>query len=90
MAFWDLFKKKYCEVSDFLDQIGCGGMVVALTHDELMIELPESDRENEIINECKLIMENIPEITKLVPILVDVKYGYNWGEKFDWQPKTEN
>lgn len=89
-ATGDLIKKKFYEVANYLEASGSDGAVVALTHDEIIIELPENEKEVGIVLECKRIMEDEPAITYKVPILVDIKYGYNWGEKVDFKLEAEN
>ncbi|MBI3442598.1 MAG: DNA polymerase I [Candidatus Sungbacteria bacterium] len=47
-------------------------------HDELVFEIAE-DRAAKLIPEMKLIMEGVADLD--VPLVVDVKAGYNWGEQ---------
>lgn len=47
-------------------------------HDELVFEIAEK-RVAELVPEMKEIMENVAELD--VPLVVDVKGGYNWGEQ---------
>jgi DNA polymerase-1 len=47
-------------------------------HDELVIEIAE-DQAQKVMPEIKQIMESIADLD--VPLVVDVKVGYNWGEQ---------
>jgi len=62
----NIIKNKNGEVKMFLQ-----------VHDELLFEVDEKMIEK-ITDEIKKIMENVVELK--VPLLVDSKFGKNWGE----------
>jgi DNA polymerase-1 len=51
--------------------------MILQVHDELIFEIKKG-MEKKYVNQIKDIMENIIKLK--VPIIVDVKYGANWGE----------
>jgi len=51
--------------------------MILQVHDELIFEIKE-ESVKKYIGQIKDIMENIIKLK--VPIIVDIKYGTNWGE----------
>jgi DNA polymerase-1 len=85
-ATGDFHTKKFTEISEFFEERKLNGGPAALKHDEIVCEIEDVPYQETIVQEIKLIMEDDPVITKLLPLKVDVEYGKNWLEKKEWLP----
>lgn len=86
----DFHTKKFVEVSEFFEERKLNGGPCALIHDAIVCEIEDIPYQDTIVQEIKLIMEDDPEITKLLPLKVDVEYGKNWLEKKEWHYTHDN
>jgi DNA polymerase-1 len=72
----DMIKLAMIKISELIDSQDDIRMILQV-HDELIFEIKDSLVEK-YIPQIKTIMENIIKLK--IPIVVDVKYGYSWGE----------
>ena len=73
----DLIKLAMISVRQWLDTEGCSSSLIMQVHDELVLEVPESELELVMANLPKL-MENAASLS--VPLLVDCGSGSSWGK----------
>jgi len=60
-----------------MDRRGLRAKMILQVHDELVFEVPQEELERMKV----LVAEIMPNALKLsVPLTVEVKTGYNWGE----------
>lgn len=71
-ASGDMLKAKFLEVATKF-QNKCN--ILRLTHDEIVVEIADTTNQSQMVQEIKEIMEDIPKLKNIVPILVDVEYG---------------
>lgn len=74
-ATGDMLKFKFIEVCKYLKVQNEKCNVVRLTHDEIVIEIPDCKFQTTIVCAIRQIMEDVPKLKSRVPILVDVEYG---------------
>jgi len=72
----DMIKLAMIKIAQLIENKNDIRMILQV-HDELIFEIKEG-LEKKYVNQIKDIMENIIKLK--VPIIVDVKYGANWGE----------
>jgi len=72
----DLVKKAMLEVQAWIDASGSGAKLLLQVHDELVLEVPESEAA-EVAAEVKRLMEGT--MTLSVPLLVEVGQARDWG-----------
>ncbi|MBI4224842.1 MAG: DNA polymerase I [Candidatus Sungbacteria bacterium] len=79
-ATGDIIKLAMVKVREWVDREKFGQYVRMLlqVHDELVFEIAES-RAEKLIPQIKHIMESVADLE--VPLVVDAKAGYNWGEQ---------
>jgi len=72
----DVFKLAMIQLDRALEEAGCGARVLLTVHDELVLEVPEREREltESIVRE---VMENVTELR--VPLVVDIGFGSTWA-----------
>ncbi len=72
----DVFKLAMIQLDHALEEAGCGARVLLTVHDELVLEVPEREREltESIVRE---VMENVTELR--VPLVVDIGFGSTWA-----------
>ena len=72
----DVFKLAMIHLDHALEEAGCGARVLLTVHDELVLEVPEREREltESIVRE---VMENVTELR--VPLVVDIGFGSTWA-----------
>ena len=88
-ATGDTHTEKFVEVSEYFELNNLSGGPCALKHDEIICEIKDNPYQYTHVNSICAIMENIPELTKVLPIKVDVECGKNWLEKFKaMEPKN--
>jgi DNA polymerase-1 len=72
----DVFKLAMIQLDHALEEAGCGARVLLTVHDELVLEVPEAEREltESIVRE---VMENVTKLR--VPLVVDIGFGSTWA-----------
>ena len=73
----DIIKLAMLEVDRWLVQHSTSSRMIMQVHDELVLEVPESEEQN-VHQNVKSIMENATEL--LVPLVADAGIGYNWSQ----------
>ena len=73
----DIIKLAMLEVDRWLVQHSTSSRMIMQVHDELVLEVPESEVQN-VCQNVKSIMENATEL--LVPLVADAGIGYNWSQ----------
>ncbi|NND53434.1 MAG: DNA polymerase I, partial [Gammaproteobacteria bacterium] len=73
----DIIKKAMLEVADWLDNAGSNARLIMQVHDELVLEVPDSDLD-EVTGEVSRIMSAAATLD--VPLKVDTGSGANWDE----------
>jgi DNA polymerase-1 len=73
----DIIKIAMIDIYNEVKIKGYKSLTILHVHDDLLLEVPLEDKET-IISVIKDKMENAVKLD--VPLLVDVKIGYNWGE----------
>ena len=73
----DIIKLAMLEVDRWLVQHSASSRMIMQVHDELVLEVPESEVQN-VCQNVKSIMENATEL--LVPLVADAGIGYNWSQ----------
>ena len=73
----DLIKLAMLAVDKWLDEDKGGARIIMQVHDELVLEVPESDtdRVSEVVAQ---MMASVAELA--VPLKVDVGSGVNWAQ----------
>lgn len=67
-------------VNKFLKSKGMLSKIINTVHDSMILECPPEEL-YKVAKIIKTIMENIPTpFEKIIPIVADLEYGYNWGE----------
>ena len=73
----DIIKRAMVNLQDQMDIFGMRSLMIVQVHDELIFEVPKDELEQME----SLIQELMPAAMDLaVPLEVDLKKGYNWGE----------
>lgn len=72
----DIMKIAMVRLADALLKAGLGARLLLQVHDELVLEVPEKERE-ETIHLVKQVMENA--YTMSIPLLTEARWGDNWG-----------
>ena len=73
----DIIKRAMVNLQDQMDIFGMRSLMIVQVHDELIFEVPKDELEQME----SLIEELMPTAMDLaVPLEVDLKKGYNWGE----------
>ena len=73
----EIIKKAMIEISKQLSGISKQARMVLQIHDELLFEVPQGEIKK-VAKFVKSAMENAVKLS--VPVIVDVKYGKNWGK----------
>ena len=73
----DIIKKAMLRLPDALTEVGLTGKMLLQVHDELVLEIPESEIEKTTAV-VKDIMENVFKLS--VPLIAEVGTGMNWAE----------
>ncbi len=73
----DIIKKAMLRLPDALTEAGLTGKMLLQVHDELVLEIPESEIEK-TTTVVKDIMENVFKLS--VPLIAEVGTGMNWAE----------
>ena len=73
----DIIKLAMIEADKLIREKYPASRMILQIHDELLFEVLERDAEK-FAEDLKEVMENIYKLS--VPLIVDVKVGYNWGE----------
>ena len=73
----DIIKKAMLRLPDALTEAGLTGKMLLQVHDELVLEIPESEIEKTTAV-VKDIMENVFKLS--VPLIAEVGTGMNWAE----------
>ncbi len=73
----DLIKLAMLAVDDWLHQDGGGARMIMQVHDELVLEVPESESER-VSEAVARLMSEVAELA--VPLKVDVGSGANWAQ----------
>lgn len=74
----DMLKTAMIEIDKQLPKISPESKLLLQVHDELVLEVPDADIEK-VAKLVKTTMENVYKLD--VPVVVDVDWGNNWGEK---------
>ncbi|MBQ9762884.1 MAG: DNA polymerase I [Phascolarctobacterium sp.] len=73
----DIMKNAMVKVSAALKEAGLKTRILLQVHDELVLEVPEAEKEIA----AKLVKEAMESAATLdIPLLADVKFGKNWAE----------
>ncbi|MET0894604.1 MAG: DNA polymerase I [Acidimicrobiia bacterium] len=73
----DVFKLAMIDLDAALDREGSGARMLLTVHDELVLEVPESERDaTEAL--VRDVMEHVTELR--VPLTVDIGFGPNWAQ----------
>ena len=73
----DVFKLAMVHLARALDAEGLESRMVLTVHDELVLEVPDAERE-EAERVTRAAMEGAADLR--VPLVVDVGYGANWAD----------
>ncbi len=73
----EIIKKAMIEINQQLTKISKQAKMILQIHDELLFEVPQGDIKK-VAKFVKDVMENAVKLS--VPVVVDIKYGKNWGE----------
>ncbi len=73
----DLIKLAMVTVHKWLDERGFGAKLIMQVHDELVLEVPQSELD-EVREGLRTRMQDVAELE--VPLIVDVGVGDNWDE----------
>lgn len=73
----DIIKKAMLRLPDALTEAGLAGKMLLQVHDELVLEVPESEIEKTTAV-VKNVMENVVSLS--VPLIAEVGAGLNWAE----------
>ena len=73
----DIIKKAMVQLDAALKDRGLAGKMLLQLHDELLLEVPETDLED-TARLAKHVMENVVHLK--VPLEVDLRTGLTWGE----------
>ena len=73
----DIIKMAMIRVSEKLKEAGCRSRLILQVHDELLLDVPE-DEKNDVFRLVKDCMENVIQLS--VPLVADVKIGRTWYE----------
>ena len=78
----DIIKKAMLAVAGGLKQAGLSGRILLQLHDELLLEVPQT----ELHDSARLVRHAMEEVVNLkIPLVVDIKAGNNWGEMQSWE-----
>jgi DNA polymerase-1 len=73
----DIIKLAMIRIQERMDALSLRSMMIIQVHDELIFELPVDELEQM----KAIVLELMPAAMELaVPLAVDLKTGYNWGE----------
>jgi DNA polymerase I - 3''-5'' exonuclease and polymerase domains len=73
----DIIKKAMIDVFESLGETGLRSRMLIQVHDELLFEVPESEKDRVI----PLIKQKMEEAVKLdVPVIADLKTGADWND----------
>jgi DNA polymerase-1 len=73
----DLIKLAMVSVQNWLDEKKCASKLIMQVHDELVLEVPESELD-EVKEKVRELMQNVAKLE--VPLIVDVGVGDNWDQ----------
>jgi DNA polymerase-1 len=73
----DIFKLAMIQLDDALIEGKFDSRMILTVHDELVLEVPESERER-VTPVVREVMENVTELR--VPLVVDVGFGKTWAD----------
>jgi DNA polymerase-1 len=73
----DLIKLAMVTVQKWLDECGFGAMLIMQVHDELVLEVPQSELD-EVREGLRARMQDVAQLE--VPLIVDVGVGDNWDQ----------
>jgi len=73
----DLIKLAMIAVQNWLDRERLGTKLLLQVHDELVLEVPQAERER-VQRELPALMTGVASLS--VPLVVDVGVGANWDE----------
>jgi len=73
----DLMKMAMIKVNQDLPKISSHTKIVLQVHDELVLEVPQTDID-QVVKFTKKTMENIYQLP--IPLVVDAEVGANWGQ----------
>jgi DNA polymerase-1 len=83
----DIIKKAMLAVTDALEQAGLGAHMLLQLHDELLLEVPRG----ELRDTAKVVRQAMEGVVHLkIPLVVDLRAGYNWGEMSPWRKFLDN
>ena len=74
----DLMKKGMVDVQEKILSKYPEVSLLLTIHDDLVFEIPDSDKLKEIINEIQAVLCEVYPLS--VPLVVDVKVGKRWGD----------
>ncbi len=74
----DLMKKAMVKIDQEVLSKHKDAYLLLQIHDDLVFEIPDNDKQTELITQIEQIMCNVHPLT--VPLTVDVKTGPRWGE----------
>jgi len=72
----DIMKIAMVRLPDALRKAGLGAQLLLQVHDELVLEVPENERD-ETIRTVRQVMENAYSMS--IPLLTEARWGANWG-----------
>ena len=73
----DIIKVAMIRIQNRIEESGLSSKMIMQVHDELVFEVPSSERE-EVMTLVKKEMEEVIKIS--VPLKVDINAGKNWDE----------
>jgi DNA polymerase-1 len=73
----DIFKLAMVELDDALRAGAFDSRMVLTVHDELVLEVPEGERER-VEPLVREVMESVTELR--VPLVVDIGFGHTWAD----------
>jgi DNA polymerase I-like protein with 3'-5' exonuclease and polymerase domains len=86
-ATGDLIKEKLVACAQYL--AGSPNYVCACIHDELVFMVRDQDIDV-VVPALKAIMEDVPKINTVLPIIAEVEIGKNLEETYPWPAKEEH
>jgi DNA polymerase-1 len=81
----DIIKKAMLQVESALKDAGLSGQMLLQLHDELLLELPETELP-ETARKVRQVMEGA--VALKVPLTVELRTGKNWGEMYPYGKKN--
>ncbi|MFZ6018514.1 MAG: DNA polymerase, partial [Chloroflexota bacterium] len=72
----DIMKLAMVRLPPALKEAGLGARMLLQVHDELVLEVPENERD-ETVQVVRGVMENAYPLS--IPLVTEARWGHNWG-----------